>query len=50
LALGSCEFSKNKGERFITLVTAAFSMWNVGLVGVVGVAPGYVENRGRLRL
>jgi hypothetical protein len=27
LALGSCDF----GERFITLATAAFAMWNVGL-------------------
>ena len=30
LALGSCDFPKDKGERFITLVTAAFSVWNVG--------------------
>ena len=26
LALGSCDFSKNKGERFVTLVTAAFCL------------------------
>jgi MFS superfamily sulfate permease-like transporter len=37
LALGSCEFSRNKGERFITLVTAAFCIWNVGL----GSSPGW---------
>ncbi len=50
LALGSCDFSKGKGERFITLVTTAFSMWNVGLAFVVGVALAYIERRGRLRL
>jgi MFS superfamily molybdate transporter len=50
LALGSCDFSKNKGERFITLATAAFSMWNVGLAFVVGLALAYLEKRGRLRL
>jgi hypothetical protein len=50
LALGSCDFSKNKGERFITLVTTAFSMWNVGLAFLVGLALAYTEKRGRLRL
>jgi MFS superfamily sulfate permease-like transporter len=50
LALGSCDFSKNKGERFITLVTTAFSMWNVGLAFLVGLALAYLEKRGRLRL
>jgi MFS superfamily sulfate permease-like transporter len=50
LALGSCDFSKHKGERFITLVTAAFSMWNVGLAFVVGILLTYIEKRGLLRL
>ncbi len=50
LALGSCDFSKDKGERFITLVTAAFSMWNVGLAFVAGLMLAYLKNRGRLRL
>ena len=50
LALGSCEFSKNKGERFVTLVTAAFALWNVGLAFVVGLAGAYVARRGWLRL
>jgi MFS superfamily sulfate permease-like transporter len=50
LALGSCDFSKDKGERFITLVTAAFAMWNVGLAFVVGLVLGYLDKRGRLRL
>ncbi len=50
LALGSCDFSKNKAERFITLVTAAFSMWNVGLAFVVGLLLTFIARRGLLRL
>jgi MFS superfamily sulfate permease-like transporter len=50
LALGSCDFSKNKGERFITLCTAAFSMWNVGLAFAIGMTLTVMERRGRLRL
>jgi MFS superfamily sulfate permease-like transporter len=50
LALGSCDFSKNKSERFITLCTAAFSMWNVGLAFAVGMLLTVMERRGRLRL
>jgi xanthine/uracil/vitamin C permease (AzgA family) len=50
LALGSCDFSKHKGERFITLCTAAFSMWNVGLAFAVGMILTALERRGRLRL
>jgi MFS superfamily sulfate permease-like transporter len=50
LALGSGEFSQAKPERFITLATAAFSMWNVGLAFGVGIALGYAAKRGLLRL
>jgi MFS superfamily sulfate permease-like transporter len=50
LALGSCDFSKHKGERFITLATAAFAMWNVGLAFVVGMALAWIERRGWLHL
>jgi MFS superfamily sulfate permease-like transporter len=50
LALGSCDFSKNKGERFITLVTAAFALWNVGLAFVIGIVLHQIERRGWLRL
>jgi hypothetical protein len=50
LALGSCDFSKNKAERFITLATTAFALWNVGLAFLVGLALAYIEKRGRLRL
>jgi predicted benzoate:H+ symporter BenE len=50
LALGSCDFSRNKGERFITLITAAFCIWNVGLGFLVGIAGAYLNKRGLLRL
>jgi MFS superfamily sulfate permease-like transporter len=50
LALGSCDFGKPKGERFITLVTAACAMWNVGLAFVVGMTLAYMDKRGWLRL
>jgi hypothetical protein len=50
LALGSCDFSKNKGERFITITTAAFSLWNVGLAFVAGTTFAYILKRGWLRL
>jgi MFS superfamily sulfate permease-like transporter len=50
LALGSCDFSKNKEERFITLVTAALSMWNVGLAFVAGAMLAYLKKRDLLRL
>lgn len=50
LALGSCDFSKNKAERFITLGTAAFAMWNVGLAFVVGITLSLIAKRGLLRL
>lgn len=50
LALGSCDFSKDKGERFITLATAAFALWNVGLAFVVGILLHQIARRGWLRL
>jgi Molybdate transporter of MFS superfamily len=50
LALGACDFSKSKSERFITLATAGFAMWNVGLAFAVGLTLAYLERRGRLRI
>ena len=50
LGLGSGDLSKMKVERFITLATAAFAMWNVGLAFVVGIALAYHAKRGWLRL
>jgi predicted benzoate:H+ symporter BenE len=50
LALGAGDFSRNKIERYITLVVAAFAMWNVGLAFIVGVVLAYFAKRGLLRL
>jgi MFS superfamily sulfate permease-like transporter len=50
LALGSCDFSKDKRERFVTLVTAAFAIWNVGLAFLAGIACAYLAKREWLRL
>ena len=50
LALGSCDFSKNKGERFVTLVTAGLCIWNVGLGFLAGIVGAYLLRRGSLTL
>lgn len=50
LALGSCELTRDKGERFVTLMTAAFSIWNVGIAFIVGLAGMWLARRGWLRL
>jgi MFS superfamily sulfate permease-like transporter len=50
LALGACDFSKDKGERFATVVTAALAMWNVGLAFVAGLAVYHLLKRGWIRL
>jgi MFS superfamily sulfate permease-like transporter len=38
LALGSCDFSKDTGERFTTIVTAGLAIWNIGLAFVIGLS------------
>jgi hypothetical protein len=50
LALGSCDFSKHKGERFVTLVTAAFCIWNVGVGFLAGIVGAYMIKRDWLKL
>jgi MFS superfamily sulfate permease-like transporter len=50
LALGSCDFSKDKGERFVTIITAGLSMWNIGLAFVVGLSVFHLLKRGWMRL
>lgn len=46
LALGACDFSKDKRERFVTLATAAFAVWNIGIAFVFGLAAYYAHKRG----
>lgn len=50
LALGSCDFSRDKGERFVTLGTAALSIWNVGVAFVFGIVVLWIVRRRWLRL
>jgi MFS superfamily sulfate permease-like transporter len=50
LALGSCDFSKNKHERFATLITAGCSVWNVGLGFLLGWLVLAALRRGYVRL
>jgi MFS superfamily sulfate permease-like transporter len=50
LALGACDFSKDKGERFATVITAALAVWNVGIAFVVGSAIYLIARRGWLKL
>jgi MFS superfamily sulfate permease-like transporter len=50
LALGSCDISKDKGERLATVITAALAIWNVGIAFVVGSAVYLLARRGWLKL
>jgi len=50
LALGACDFSKAKDERFATLVTAGCAVWNVGLGFALGWMVLALLRRGWMRL
>jgi predicted permease len=50
LALGACDIPKDKGERFVLMVTGALAVWNVGIAFVVGVAAYWLNKRGFLRV
>lgn len=50
LALGSCDFSKDKGERFTTIVTAGLCLWNIGLAFVIGLSIYHLLKRWLIRL
>jgi MFS superfamily sulfate permease-like transporter len=50
LALGSCDLSRDKGERFVTVVTGALTIWNVGIAFVVGMTAYALVKRGWLRV
>jgi hypothetical protein len=42
--------SKDKGERFATVITAALAIWNVGIAFIVGGAVYSLARRGWLKL
>ena len=50
LALGSCDFGKSREASFVTLVTAACAVWNIGLAIVVGVVSYHFLKRGWMKL
>ncbi len=50
LALGSCDISKDKGERFVTVITGALAIWNVGIAFVAGMIAYALAKRGWLRV
>ena len=50
LALGACDIPKDKGERFVLMVTGALAVWNVGIAFVVGMAAYWLNKRGNLRV
>jgi MFS superfamily sulfate permease-like transporter len=50
LALGAWESSQDKVERFVTLLTVAFAMWDVGIAFVVGIVAAYLGKRGWFKL
>lgn len=50
LALGACDISEDKGERFVTMVTGALAVWNVGIAFVIGMAAYALNKRGLLRI
>ena len=50
LALGSCNFPRAKPDRFVILVTAATSIFNVGIGFVMGLVLHWALRRGWVRL
>jgi len=50
LALGACDISKDKGERFVMMATGALAVWNVGIAFVVGMSAYWLNKKGLLRV
>jgi xanthine/uracil permease len=50
LALGACDIPKDKGERFVLMITGALAVWNVGIAFIVGVTAYFLNKRGWLRI
>lgn len=49
LALGTCRFSSERGELFVTLATAAFALWHIGAAFVIGVGAAFLVRRSWLK-
>lgn len=50
LALGSCDFGRHKFDRFVTLITAAATIWNVGIAFLLGIVVHLGFKKGWFRL
>lgn len=50
LALGSCDMGRDKGERFVTVITGALAVWNVGIAFIVGSIAYFLAKQGLLRI
>lgn len=50
LALGSCDFGRSKSDRFVSLITAASAVWNIGLAFILGMATYHLLKRGWVKL
>lgn len=49
LALG-CEFGHEQNDRFVTLITAACAMWNIGIAFLAGMLVYHLLRRGWVKL
>ena len=50
LALGGTDLTEDKNERFVTAITAALAVWNVGIAFLVGIVAYWLVKRNLLRL
>jgi MFS superfamily sulfate permease-like transporter len=50
LALGSSDLGKTEHDRFVSLITAACAIWNIGLAFVFGMLLHHALKRGWVRL
>ena len=46
----ACDIPKDKGERFVLMITGALAVWNVGIAFIVGVTAYFLNKRGWLRI
>ena len=45
LALGIGEIGREKGERFVIMITVALAIWNVSIAFVMGVIANWMDKR-----
>lgn len=50
LAIGCGGLGESRGERFVTLATAGFAIWHVGIAFLLGVGSSWLLRRGWLRI